>query len=271
MKQKTLTNPRLWIPVLAVAFTIALVSWDQKQTPGDQRQQYNAADTTPKKKTDKKVRDLDDVMYELDMADFKLDMEKMQQELAKAMKEIDGQKIKLDIEKAMKDIDFSKIQKEVQESLAKIDWDKMKAEVDFDKIQKEVKESMAKINWDDMKKELDEVKNIDMKKLDEEMKKMKEELEKIGPQIKEEMEKAKVEVEKAKAEIKEYKEFVDGLEKDGLLNKKENYTIKHQDGELTVNGKKVSEQTYSKYRNFLEKHKKFSIEKDDDDFDIDMD
>jgi hypothetical protein len=67
MKQRTLTNPRLWIPVLAVAFTIALVSWGQKQTPGDHRQQYNPADTTPKKKTDKKVRDLDDVMYELDM------------------------------------------------------------------------------------------------------------------------------------------------------------------------------------------------------------
>ena len=34
------------------------------------------------------------------------------------------------------------------------------------------------------------------------------------------MEKAKVGLEKAKAEMKEYKEFVDGLEKDGLINKK---------------------------------------------------
>src|SRR5689334_13254165 len=130
---------------------------------------------------------------------------------------------------------------------------------------------MGKINWDEMKKELEQVKKIDMEKLDGEMKKVKQELEKIAPQIKEEMEKAKVEVEKAKAEIKEYKEFVDGLDKDGLINKKENYTIKHKDGELTVNGKKVSDQVYTKYRNFLEKHKKFSIEKDNDDFDIDMD
>ena len=86
-----------------------------------------------------------------------------------------------------------------------------------------------------------------------------------------EMEKAKVEIEKAKVEIKEYKEFVNGLEKDGLLNKKETYTIRHKDGELTVNGKKVSTEINNKYRTFLEKHKKFTIEKSDDDFDIDMD
>ena len=85
------------------------------------------------------------------------------------------------------------------------------------------------------------------------------------------LQKAKVEIEKAKAEIKEYKDFVNGLESDGLINKKEGYTLKHKDGELFINGKKASEQTYNKYRNFLDKHKKFSIEKDDDDFDIDMD
>ena len=85
------------------------------------------------------------------------------------------------------------------------------------------------------------------------------------------MEKAKVEIEKAKADMKEYKEFVDGLQSDGLINKKEGYTIKHKDGELIVNGKKVSNEVYSKYRRFLEKHKTFTIEKNDDDFNIDMD
>lgn len=42
----------------------------------------------------------------------------------------------------------------------------------------------------------------------------------LGPKMQKEMEKAKVEMEKAKAEIKEYKGFVDGLENDGLINKK---------------------------------------------------
>ena len=67
------------------------------------------------------------------------------------------------------------------------------------------------------------------------------------------------------------KEFVNGLESDGLLDKDKGYTLKHKEGELFINGKKASEQTYSKYRSFLEKHKKFLIEKDDDNFNIDMD
>jgi hypothetical protein len=96
-------------------------------------------------------------------------------------------------------------------------------------------------------------------------------MKKLGPQIEKEMEKAKVEIEKAKIEIKEYKSFVDGLEKDGLINKKEGYTIKHKNGELTINGKKQSPEVYSKYRNFLEKHKSFNITKSDDDFNIDND
>jgi hypothetical protein len=110
-----------------------------------------------------------------------------------------------------------------------------------------------------------------MDKVGEEMKKVKEEMEKLGPQLKKEMENAKVEIEKAKVEMKEYKAFVDGLENDGLINKKQDYTILHKDGELTVNGKKVSTELYSKYRSFLEKHKNFSIKKEKDDFNIDLD
>jgi hypothetical protein len=68
-----------------------------------------------------------------------------------------------------------------------------------------------------------------------------------------------------------YKDFVDGLEKDGLLNKKEDYTIKHKNGELTVNGKKVSAEIYNKYRSFLDKHKELTIEKSKDNFNIDND
>ena len=110
-----------------------------------------------------------------------------------------------------------------------------------------------------------------MKKLDEDMKKLSEEMKELGPKMQKEMEKAKVEMEKAKAEIKEYKGFVDGLENDGLINKKEGYSLKHKDGELFINGQKASEKTYNKYRPFLEKHKKFNIEKDNDDFNIDID
>jgi hypothetical protein len=178
----------------------------------------------------------------------------------------------------MKDFDGAKIQQEIAESLAKVDFEKIQKEVaeamksvDIAKIQKEVAESLAKVNWNELKEEMAKIKDIDMKKLEVDMKKLGEEMKELGPKMEKEMEKAKEEVEKAKAEVKEYKTFVDGLANDGLINKKENYKVQHKDGELFINDKKVSEQTYNKYRTFLEKHKKFNIEKSEDDFDMDLD
>ncbi len=268
---------RLWLPLIAVALTVLLVSWDHQQTPGDYRGQHPAADTTPKKKTDKKIRDLDEALAELESLDLKAELEKVHEEVARAMKQIDREKIQLEIERSLKEVDFEKIKQEIEHSMAKVDFKKIQAEIEsamkevnMEKIQQQVKESMEKINWEEMKKELEAVKNMNVD-LSAEMKKVEEELKKIGPQIKEEMEKAKVHIEKVKAEIKEYKELVDGLENDGLLNKKENYSIEHKDGELTVNGKKVSNQVYNKYRSILDKHKNFTIKKDADDFNIDID
>jgi hypothetical protein len=271
MKPGTLTNTRLWLPVLAIGLIVGLTSWDFQPGTAD-FQEKSPTDTLPKKKkvtTDKKVKDLDDVIEELNEVDLDMELKNVQVELSKALKEIDGEKIRMEIEKSMKEIDFDKIRREVETSLKEIDLEKMK---------KELNESIAKIDWDKMKQEIEQAQKIDFSKLEVEMKQMQEELKKIKPQIekemanvKVEMEKAKIEIEKAKVEMKEYKEFVDGLDKDGLINKKENYTIKHEDGKLTVNGKLVAADVYNKYRSFLEKHKKFNIEKTDDDFDMDLD
>ena len=277
-----LRNLRITLAVAAVAITSVFVlsSWDFKNTYAAWNDNgYDNSDTIPKKEIrEKKIRDLDDVLDELNNVDLKMDMEKMQKEFSESMKKFDAQKIQMDIQKAMRDIDFEKMQKEIEQSMAKIDFSNIEKEMaramkEFDgaKIQKEVQESMQKIEWDKMKTEFDKVKEIDMKKMQLDMEKMQAELSKIGPEIEKSMEKAKVEIEKAKAEMKEYNEFVDGLEKDGLLNRKEGYTIKHKDGELFINDKKASDATYKKYKTFLDNHKKFTIEKSDDDFNIDID
>lgn len=277
-----LKNAKMPLAVAAVALISVLVlsSWDFKNTKTIRTDHYyGITDTIPKKENrEKKIRDLDDVLDELNKVDLKIDMEKMQKELAESMKKIDAQKIRMDVEKAMKEIDIEKMKKEIDESMANIDYGKIEKEMakamkEFDaaKIQQQVQESMQKIDWDKMKADLDHVKDIDMKKMQLDMDKMQTELSKIGPEIEKSMEKAKVEIEKAKVEMKEYNNFVDGLEKDGLLKRSEGYTIKHKDGELFINGKKASDATYNKYKSFLEKHKKFNIEKTDDDFDIDND
>jgi hypothetical protein len=254
----------LIIVTVATASLLILSSWDFKNSNAIWNDEFcDQTDTLPKKENrEKKIRDLDDVLDELNNVDIKVDMEKMQKELSESLKKLDAKKIQLDMEKTLKDIDFEKIQKEIKESMAKIDWEKMKS--DFN-------ESMNKIEWDKMKAELSKVREVDMKNFQQEMDKMQKELSKIGPEIEKSLEKAKVEIEKAKDEIKEYKEFVDGLEKDGLLKKSEAYTLKHKDRELLINGKKASDATYSKYKKFLEKHKEFNIKKTDDDFDLDID
>ena len=270
-----LRNFRIPLALAAVAITslFILSSWDFKNTYTVWNDNgYDNCDTIPKKESrEKKIRDLDDVLDELNGVDLKMDMEKMQKQLNESMKNLDMKKMQLDMEKSMRDVDFQKIQKEIEQSMAKIDFPNMEKEmakamkeIDAVKIQKEVQESMQKIDFDKMKIEMDHIKDIDMEKIQAD-------LGKIGPEIEKSLENAKVGIEKAKVEMKEYKEFVDGLEKDGLINKKEEYTIKHNNGELFINGKKASDATYKKYKTFLDKRKKFTIEKSDDDFNIDID
>ncbi|MBL0131708.1 MAG: hypothetical protein IPP43_11770 [Chitinophagaceae bacterium] len=82
MKPKTFVTGRLVLLFLAISLTVGLVSWDHKQSPGRYQQTIN--DTTPKKKSsdrEKKVRDLDDVLDDLDKANMNFDMDKIQKRL----------------------------------------------------------------------------------------------------------------------------------------------------------------------------------------------
>lgn len=236
-------------PVLILfitALSITLLSWDFKQSPSPFHQKTPGADTVPVEKNidrDKKIRNLDDVLDDLDATEMKLNMDQVQKEIKDAMKNIDMEKVKAEMDQAMKEVDMEKIKRDVEESVAKIDWNKMKMQ-------------------------LDQMKMLNTEKLQKEMKEVQKNLEKMGPELQKELDKAKEKIEKAKVEMKEYKEFMDGLEKDGLINTKEDYTIRHKDGELIINGKKVSDDVYNKYRSFLEKHKTFTIERNGDDFNI---
>jgi hypothetical protein len=251
---------KYFLPIAFVAsFSIILLSWRGQKQTHQQKSEQSITDTVPKNKADKKVRDLDDVLDELDRAEIKVDMGKVNEQLKEAMKQIDMAKIQVEVDKAMKEVDMEKIGAQVE---------KVTKEIDAAKMEKELKESLASVDLEKMNKQMDEVKKIDMSKLDADMKKMEIEMKGLGPKIEKEMANAKASIEKAKVEMKEYKSFVDGLEKDGLINKKEGYSIQHKNGELIINGKKQPADVYNKYRTFLQKHEKFTIKKSDDDFNI---
>ena len=69
--------------------------------------------------------------------------------------------------------------------------EKATKEIDVAKIEQEIKESIAKVDWDKIKEQMEEVKKVDMSKLDADMKKLEIEMKDLGPKIEKEMEKAK--------------------------------------------------------------------------------
>jgi hypothetical protein len=93
----------------------------------------------------------------------------------------------------------------------------------------------------------------------------------MKPEIEKSMQNAKESIDKAKKELEGYKGLIDGLDKDGFLDKNKNYTIEYKNGELIVNDKKQPDDVVKKYSGFLKDHKNFTIKKDDNDFNINND
>jgi hypothetical protein len=240
---------RMQLPAIIIvcALLITLCAW--KENKFAQAQQITS-DTLPKK-NEKQIRDFDDALKELERAQI---------ELERNLKDIppidfDGEKVRAEVEKAMKDFDGEKLQLQAEQAMK---------HVDMQKVKEQMEAAMKQIDMEKIKVQMEEIKKIQVPKIEAEMKKIK-------PEIDKALEKAKVQIEKAKQDIKDYKAFEETLEKDGLINKKENYSIEHKNGQLIINGKVQPQAVYNKYRSFLEKHKKFKWKKDEDGLNLDND
>src|ERR1700676_3082962 len=131
MNPKILTTGRMLLALLVLGVSLVLVSWDFKQTPGQYKQSFTN-DTIPKSKStdrEKKIRNLDDVLDEVNAVDLKMEMDKAQKEITEAMKEVDAAKLKALIDKELASVVFDKIRRETEASIAKIDGEKLKAEL----------------------------------------------------------------------------------------------------------------------------------------------
>ena len=260
--------------MLAAALLIASAAFQNKPA----KQNPNPADTLPDRH--KQIRDIDAALEELERGQLDIDRSLKEIDFAKIEKQINEatqnirlnqEEIKAQIEKAMQQVDAAKIQAQLQGALKeadaaqiKADVDKSIKEIDFFKIKTEINASIAKIDWDKLNEDLGKVKNIDMEKVEADLKKIK-------PEVEKSIKKARKNIENAKEELKAYKGLIDGLDKEGLINKKENYTIEYKKGTLTINGKKQPADLVTKYQNFLQGRKDFTITKEKDDFHIDHD
>jgi hypothetical protein len=241
---------------------------------------HTGTDTVPER--NKKVKDIDAALEDLEMSKTEIErslkeinIEKMNAEIRESLKNVhmDSEKMKEQMEKLMKEIDLEKMHTDVQKALKDVDMEKMKIEldramksmkeVDMAKIKAEIDASMAKVDWNKIKVEMDKLKEINFEKIESDLKKIK-------PDVENSIRDAHESIEKAKKELTEYKGFIDQLDKDGLINKKQSYTISYQKGELTINGKKQSGDAVKKY-DFLKDRKDFTIKKDEDNFNINND
>jgi esterase/lipase len=261
------------LPIAALALGVVLATAAFQSKPVKTKQP--TTDTVPER--NKKVKDIDDALEELEKSKLEvdrslkdIDFEKIESEVREATKNlhIDAEKMKVQIDRAMKEVDAAKIQAHVQQSLKEVDAAKIKVEldkamkeVDLEKIKTEIEASVAKVDWDKINKEMEKVKEIDFQKIETDLKKMRPELEKS-------MKGAQESIEKARKELTGYKSLIDGLDKDGLINKKEAYTIEYKDGQLTINGKKQTAEVVDKYNSFLKGHENFTIKKEENAFNI---
>jgi hypothetical protein len=129
---------------------------------------------------------------------------------------------------------------------------------DINKLNEEVQRGLEaakeQMNSKEFREGIDAAKKINMDEIKKELENVKDEMEKNKIDLKEEMDNAKEGIEKAKEELKDYRELIDGMEKDGLINTKEDYSIKYKDDELYINGKKQSPEITDKYKDHFKEN-----------------
>src|SRR5437764_1005068 len=135
---------------------------------------------------------------------------------------------------------------------------------ELEKSKAEVDRSIKEIEWPKINEEI----RASLKDVHVDMEKIKTEVQHAIKEIEKSISVAHAGIEKARKELIGYKNFINELDKDGLINKKSNYTIKYKKGELFINDKKQPAEVVNKYHSYLNGHKDFTIKKEKDDFDI---
>lgn len=280
--------------------TLLAFTGGPKQTPPpvgyrDYAIAHHTTDTTPAQKRNKTTRenvydrDLDKELQQLDEAKEKLEQMKDQnwdaiaRQVEESIYKVDFDKIQQQVDEAVKRIDVEKMHRQVEESLRRIDFDKIQRDLDqsFDDAKRVNKEDIKReienarrevdnaLRNEEWKEELKEAQRHSRDDVQKELDKAKREMAKVRLEMKDqqfnfqkEMDKAREEVDKAAADMKGYQEMIYEMEKDGLLNTKEDYSIESRSGELFINDKKQPQAVTDKYSRYFKK-KNIAIKKQD--------
>lgn len=232
--------------------------FDPQQTIDDTVPDKKCGDCMKMKDFDKLTQDLDKTLMEVGVEMKKIDFDQIQQDVEKALKDVDMNKIMKDVESAVKNIDLDKIIDDIKSSVKDINWDEKNGEISMamSEARKEIVKASAGIH------------NIDRAEIEKAMEQTKKELEKTKLEFKKVdmdkiMEEAKKGINKAKEELKLPKAMFNEMEKDGLVDPKQGFSIEYKEKEFYINGTKQSERVTDKYRKyFTEDHFKIKIDKE---------
>ena len=224
-------------------------------------------DTVPEKECNgsMKMKDFDKIQSQLDKSLVQVNEElkninfdKIQKDVQASLKGLDMEKIIRDVELALKNIDVNKLVADATSALKDINWDNKSEEME--KALGEARKEIEKAKL--------EIKDIDKEAIEKELEKAKLEIEKTKfnfdkIDMDKNMAEARSGIDKAKEEMSLIKEMFTEMEKDGLINAKEGFTVEYKNKELYIDGKKQSEKITDKYRKYFKKdHFKMTIEKE---------
>ncbi len=208
----------------------------------------------------KEIKELDEATKDINTQVIKdIDVKKIQEEINRSIneatreiantEEIDPKEVERDVEAATKEINEEKVRLEVEEEIKGI------KNIDYQKIQQQIEESLKQVNQylnsDEFKNSLRAASKPNLEHISAELKKTKRELDKNKINITIDMEKARAGIEKAKNELKGYQEMIDRMEKDGLVNNNEDYTIEYKNGALYINDQEQPESVSRKYNSYF--------------------
>ena len=211
------------------------------------------------------------------------DMDKMIKDIEKSIQDIDMQKIQADAQKSLANLDHGKIEKELQNALKEIDQEianqekdedlsaKRKAEIrrDLQKAREEIKREMENIK-NELSSERSQIKKDiaqELEKAQKDIERAKKEMAEHKVNIKKDIQKAMLDLDDAEKEVKGYQEMVYAMESAGLLSTKTNYTIEHDKGKISVNGKELSSDDYNRFKKYFDEDK-IVIKKENDHINI---
>lgn len=218
------------------------------------------------------LKDLDKELDQLEKARTSLqkqmtkDWKKAQEEMIRSLDQIDIEKAQLHAEEALKQIDFDVIQRKVEEAVeqssratgqiskevmekVKLQMEKAKEEhhLSQERHEKQVKEQIERA-----KKQIAEAKeNIRFDKLN----------------IEKSIRSAEEGIKKAEIELKGYQEMIYAMEADGLIDTKQDYSIRYKNGKLSINGNEQPESVTNKYKKYFKKDS-VTLKKKDGSFDF---